>query len=289
MTPLLLLALFAAPPNQPFVVAGYLPSYRVAAFEHPAADVLTDLIYFQITPTADGGFESPLDATLVQRAVTLAGQHNARLSVCIGGWGKSDAFADMIADDDARSRFVNQIALLRVDGFDFDWEYPRNQSEWNRYAEMIRELKAIRTDAVISVAVASTTDITPTCIAVVDRVHLMSYDHRFPQSTREKTTRDIDHLLALGCPPDKLVVGIPFYGRDADRQAKAYRQLGTVSGDLSSEGYAFNSIETVRAKVRQARDRGLAGVMIWELSHDRTDARSLLRAIAAERDASTEN
>jgi chitinase len=55
-------------------------------------------------------------------------------------------------------------------------------------------------------------------------------------------------------------------------------------------GYYFNGSETIRRKVQLAKSDGLAGVMVWEIAQDTTDATSLLAAITkARKDLSQAN
>ena len=267
--------------TQPFAVTGYLPSYRLGTWQPPKPCPLTDLVYFQVRPDDDGALEPAIDEATWEQVQATARQADARLSVCCGGWGHSDAFAAVMKDPARRRRLVDELAALPVQGVDFDWEHPRTSTEWTSYELTIRELKRRRPSWVVSVALASWNDAPASLFAAVDRVHLMSYDHAWPQATRELAESDLDAMLERGCPAAKLLLGLPFYGRDRERAAKAYASLPVLPDevDVTDEGMAFNNRDTIAAKVQLARRRGLGGVMIWEVGQDRTDERALLPVI----------
>jgi GH18 family chitinase len=74
----------------------------------------------------------------------------------------------------------------------------------------------------------------------------------------------------------KFMLGIPLYGRRVSNfgDAKTYEDLVSAMGDSFEpsrtfvDGVVFNSVEIVRAKVREAKKFGFGGVMVWELGQD---------------------
>lgn len=89
-------------------------------------------------------------------------------------------------------------------------------------------------------------------------------------------------------PGERLVVGLPFYGRRMERlsEAMSYRDIlerfDPPPDADEAGGFFFNGQETIRKKTRFAKERGLRGVMFWQLGQDAPGPRSLLGAIRDE-------
>jgi len=121
----------------------------------------------------------------------------------------------------------------------------------------------------------------------------MLYDDFGQHSTLENSAAHVQAFLDQGVPADKLLLGLPFYGRGytekgpAWSSAVSYKTLKgryrLTPGQDTVSGYYFNGIETVRRKVQYAKQAGLSGVMVWEIGQDTTDESSLLGAITDER------
>ena len=277
--------------QDPFVVAGYLPQYRIAEVTSDRLNAVTDLIFFGLhVPTPMEAMDLSIDDEVLRKLQSFRNDHDCRILVCVGGWDRSKGFVDIVGNDASRKRFIRLLTTFckdhGFDGVDFDWEHPRGKVQIDAYACLIQETKAAFADRgwLVTVAQAGWQDLGPNVYRSVDRVHLMAYDHDFPQATLEKAESDVDRLIGWGCPPEKLALGIPFYGRNSGRQARTYADLtaeteGEIVGDLR-DGFAMNGPATVRRKVRFAKRRGLAGVMVWELAQDAEEReRSLMSVI----------
>ena len=82
----------------------------------------------------------------------------------------------------------------------------------------------------------------------------------------------------MGCPPAKICLGVPFYGRHIEkRDAKSFisfsAELRSTETDLH-KGYYFNNQSTLKKKAEYVKKKKLAGIMIWEIEQD--DSRSSL-------------
>jgi hypothetical protein len=89
----------------------------------------------------------------------------------------------------------------------------------------------------------------------------------------------LDYWLGRGLPASKAVLGLPFYARPS---WKPFRQLVAEGANPNADtfnGDYYNGIATIKAKTNLAFDRGIAGVMMWELSQDAVGANSLVTAI----------
>lgn len=282
--------------REAMVVVGYLPDYHVNStmLDDEQLGLVTDLIYFSLEVPDDGVI--PLDAINPQHLAKLTQikqRIGCRLLLCLGGWERSDGFPGVARDPALRQALVQSLLALcqahGFDGVDYDWEHPANQQELDDYAALIEDTARVfgEHDLLVTVALGAWQDLGTRAYQALDRVHLMCYDQPFPQATMAHAREEVARLLAWGCPPEKIALGIPFYGRNDQRAARTYAQLVKDQAAFSPDddivdGYAFNGQRTVAAKTRFALDMNLAGVMIWELTQDTRDERSLLRAIAGE-------
>ncbi|HVX62075.1 MAG TPA: glycoside hydrolase family 18 protein [Pirellulales bacterium] len=300
----LLLSVGAAPAAEPepapssqqtresFCVVGYLPEYRLDAFEL-SSSALTDLIFFSLEPGPNGDINSQsLTPDALKKLQAVKQRNKLRLLATVGGWGRSKGFAPMATDARTRKQFIENLVRFclqnEFDGIDFDWEHPENQKEEQAYADLIVEThQAFRPRGLlVTVALAAWQRVEPRALAAADRIHLMAYDHDGPKhSTPQRARADVEQLMKRGARREKICLGLPFYGRDmANRgQTMTYAQiLARYKPQPAADeagGIYFNGPETIRQKTRYARDEGLAGVMIWELGQDAPGDDSLLRAI----------
>jgi GH18 family chitinase len=89
---------------------------------------------------------------------------------------------------------------------------------------------------------------------------------------------------SLGLPPEKCVLGVPFYARPSDvsyQKLLAYDKVAAEGDHLryfTTEQF-YNGPETLRKKTRLAMSEA-GGIMIWELSQDAFGEDSLLKVIA---------
>ena len=111
----------------------------------------------------------------------------------------------------------------RIDGIDFDWEYPNGVTEWKYYGDLImRVSEAIDStgkDKYISLALsADNVRLTQEQIDAVDFVQMMAYD-RFDikdgnhSSFRSGAYSSMRYFVNIGFKPSQLVLGLPAYGR----------------------------------------------------------------------------
>jgi len=305
MLPLLLGLLAALPspaasaPGPPFRVVAYLPDYRALTLAPaaPPLNNLTDLIFFSLEPTPSGGLNGArLTSAVTARLQAIKTQsikrrRPLRLWVALGGWERSAGFAPVATDPAKRPLFVRALTLFCLrhgfDGADFDWEHPANAAEEAGYAALLAEThRAFAPHALrLSVTMAPWQKISPVAIAAVDAVNLMAYDHPARHSTFAQAQADVAGFLGQGVPPQKLCLGLPFYGRaiahpdTALAYADIARRYHPAPGVDEVNGMYFNGPVTIQQKTRYALARHLGGVMVWELGQDAPGDGSLLKAI----------
>jgi len=274
-------------------VIGYMPDYRINAVSSVAANLMTHLIFFSIEPTSEGFLElsrfDPAARTLLS-SFKLENK-NLKVIIAVGGWGRSQFFPVVTTDDLLRTRFVEQLtAFCRsnyFNGIDLDWEFPSNSAERLGYAQLITQLgdSCKANNLSLSVALNVYQTIAPEVYPHIDRVHIMSYDHSGRHATYTQAVDDVENFLARGIPPEKLYLGIPFYGRKITdfSQSLSYREIVTRyhPDEYIDEvdGYYFNNINTVKDKSMFARGAELGGVMVWEIGQDVQGEGSLLETI----------
>ncbi|WP_254513921.1 glycoside hydrolase family 18 protein [Anatilimnocola floriformis] len=282
-------------PDAPgFRVAAYLPEYRAADFEPRLARLLTDLILFSVEPTETGEIQiSRLKKFPLDQLRAWKTKERVRLILSIGGWERSKHFAVVATSPEKRQTFVKEVVKLcldeRLDGIDLDWEHPRDAAEQEGYAALLTELRAAFQPhgLLLSVTIAGWQKMPKEAFAAVHWVQVMSYDHDGEHATFEAAIADVKAVRDAGAPAEKIVLGVPFYGRDTTRRNRTltYREIiarhdPKPDVDLIDSIY-FNGPATITRKTEYALESRLGGVMAWELGLDVPTERSLLRAIDA--------
>ena len=275
-----------------FAIIGYLPEYQELNPEW--GKCLTDLIYFSAEPRADGTLDtSRLSEATWQGLQAMKTKYGTCLHLTIGGWERSEGFAPMAASPKTRAAFVQNLldfALTNhLDGVDFDWEFPETETEFKNYIALLTEAKAAfaKHDLIVSVALsadnAASMDLSQ--FAVVDRIHVMSYDRGLLHSTYNMAVEDLNTFTLNHIDKQKLFLGVPFYGRTIAKPytAYTYQQIMTryhPSTDKDKmDGIYFNGVKNIQHKTCFVRANGFGGIMIWEIGQDTWDNTSLLRAV----------
>ncbi|KZC06560.1 putative chitinase 3, partial [Dufourea novaeangliae] len=162
--------------------------------------------------------------------------------IAVGGWNEgSNKFSQVVSNPGTRARFVqNVVDFLRkynFDGFDVDWEYPNQRggqpSDKQNFVNLLRELKSAFSPHgyILSVAVAAVASSASQSYNIrdvaeqVDFVNLMAYDmngswNSFTGENAPLYSNDpnnvnaaVRYWLSQGASPNKLILGIPSYGR----------------------------------------------------------------------------
>lgn len=240
------------------------------------------------------------------------------------------AFVASCVDTFLRGHFARGISRPTLfDGFDIDWESPQAADAANFLAlleEFRAQMNALRPGLLLAVAV----DESPLSLAgtdfaavarIVDQVGIMNYDYIGPWSARtgfiaplfsadshdpHSIETSIASYEAAGVPPEKILMGLPFYGyswtdvewsndglfqtgraikedrsyhhiRDVASQFSFYREARSQSPWLfdGNTFWTYDDPTSIRFKASYAYHERLGGVMIWELSGDTEDAELL--------------
>jgi chitinase len=242
------------------------------------------------------------------RAIVELKQQKPSLKVllAIGGWG-SGRFSEMAADLDNRRAFVADckrvVDEFGLDGIDMDWEYPTSSSagisslpeDTDNFTALMRELREILgNDKLLTFASAANAKYVDfkAVEPYVDFVNVMTYDMGMPpyhhsalypsEHTTLSAEEAVDLHIAAGIPPEKLVLGIPFYGKGLPginiHNIAAHTDYTELWDDAAKVPYLVNAdrefvhtyenTRSIALKCDFIKERGLLGGMYWQYSSD---------------------
>ncbi len=274
------------------------------------------------------------DMTTFLNVKSMCTANNVRLHISVGGadgpYARAERFKIIARNATARNNFATKIVAFAIThnlaGINIDWEFP-NESVTNGKggtpADHYNLINAVRTainassNKTLKLGVAVGGEYTGTyrhtdyiasnAVSLIDEFHIMSYD--FPKgggntglpydANHHATTTDaIASVVAWntqrGVPFEKMLVGVPFYGRRADRttddnigmynsfsNAAPSTIFNDADGVYTTGGntWYYDSKPTLDAKIASAMAKGCQGIFAWDLGQDRGDAYSLLGAI----------
>ena len=277
-----------------FRVAGYLPEYRVDGLAVSQVAGLTDLIVFSVWPKADGSLDAKgWPKRKLAKAQALAVEAKARLLLAVGGWGRSAGFPGMAGNAVSRQRFVKELTAFcqanQFKGVVYDWEFPRNAKEENDCSSLFRDTKRLFGPKgwAVECAVNPARALPRAWLEHLDAVQVMSYDNGPKHSTYAQSEKDLNAMRKSGVPANKLLLGLPFYGRQVNNRnnaltyAEIKQRFRPSNHQDEAGGFYFNGPDTLAKKVKLAKERKLGGVMIWEIGQDAKGKNSLLNTLTS--------
>ena len=218
------------------------------------------------------GVATVKDSEALRKVLSYRSQ-GVRVGIALGGWG-ADGFSQAVRTAESRTKFAKSIIALleeyQFDGVDIDWEYPcssgggitSHPSDKNNFTLFCQELypmiKAYRSDAILSVAVAASNSSFDFAKLdkCVDYFNLMTYDHSIGSSNAFHHTSlysgayastsvhsAVSKLISWGATPSKIIIGAAFYGRTASYTTKEQAKLGGALVKTLAETYSYTKIE----------------------------------------------
>ncbi|KAI3962265.1 hypothetical protein MKW92_015863 [Papaver armeniacum] len=190
------------------------------------------------------------------------------------GKGKNEAFSGMACKQKNRGYFIQStIEVARKYGFDgvnLDWEFPRGETGMNYLASLLTELRvAVDEEALqtgktrlgISISVFFAPDLSlmsskctlyPAAViaSTVDFVNVMCYDYaghwdksrtgsiaalNNKSDGRYCTSYGIQEWIKVGVPPEKLVMGLPLFGRTWELKDHNNNGIGAPAVDTGPQ------------------------------------------------------
>nr|AKH04311.1 chitinase [Periplaneta americana] len=281
---------------------------------------------------------------LMKKFTTLAKNNGIKALVGLGGWNEGSVkYSEMAATQAGRETFADSaVAFLQkqgFDGLDLDWEYPARRGgvpeDKDNFTLLLKTLseKLHARGLILTVAVSADPKTAanaydfPNVAKYADYITLMSFDYHTPSSDtvtglnspldslpqdtgynkKLNVKYSVNQWLKGGVPPNKLVLGVPLYGRtyrlaDPDQHGLGAPILGpgtaglytqeagflayyeicsnpdwnVVWNDTSSYLYAYKDYQwlsyddpnTITIKAQWVLEKNLGGVMVWSLESD---------------------
>lgn len=204
---------------------------------------LTHLSIGRTVPRKDGSLDTTFDIdpvngpVLGKKLAELAHENGKKAVMMLGGAGTHEGWVGA-ASAENRARFVGNLVKLAadygVDGFDLDWE-PIEKADQPSFEALAKALRAALPGAILTVPLLYTSVHSPRGDAfygrvapLFDQVNLMTFSmagawqgwqswhssalHGASPSTPTSVDTTVEFYLASGVPPEKLGVGIGFFG-----------------------------------------------------------------------------
>lgn len=304
----------------PKIAMAYVEDFRKSI---PDPFMFTHLIY------SFGEFNDALDGVKIkypeklQALVDLKKQNpDLKVLISIGGYQK-EGFSEMTGDNKKRKAFVKSVSQLvdslGLDGVDLDWEFPTTDKgghtaasdDDRNYVKLVKDLrKALGKKKWISYYSLSNGAFidNKAMLPYVDYVNVSGYNlvtpkegerllHQSPLYPSNKIglwciKKSVEKMMQLGVPPEKILVGIPFFGR-GKKPFPSYldcNKIDDYAGDLrpqwdedaqapyyeDKEGnlvLGFDDERSIAAKMDFIRANNLPGVFVWNYDSDFDDHR----------------
>lgn len=308
-------------PEKDYVIIAYVTSWKDVPVD-PSVMTHINYAFGHVNDTFDGvRIDNPDRLRKIVALKTVNSDLKVMLSV--GGWG-SGRFSEMAADDQRRLSFAQDclkaVEEFGLDGIDIDWEYPTSDAagissspdDRENFNLLMRDLRAVlgedRLLTLASSAYAEYIDFWA-CEKYLDFVNIMTYDmanapyHHAALYASDNTEGCCDgavkaHVEA-GVPIEKLVLGVPFYGRGGTsmprfvdyRHIEAGEEYVERWDDVAKAPYladkdgnlvlGYDIPESLTLKCDYIKEKGLLGVMYWEYAGD-TPEGELSKVLAKE-------
>lgn len=285
-----------------FRIVGYLSGGNFRKLDDLELDKLTHLNLAFANPNQERKlvFGRNVD---IKPVVARGHKAGLKVYVSLAGGGRPDrTLWKEVLEPVNRSDFIRNILAFveenDLDGVDVDIEWNLLPTLGELYTPFVIELKEMlhARGKGITAALGATglhQAVTQESLEAYDFINVMAYDKtgvwrpedagpHSPYSYAEDAIRYWTEKRRI--PPERIVLGVPFYGYDFTSPARYVSFREIVAAD-PSHAYKdvvdlkyYNGIPTIVKKTQLAKKK-TGGVMIWEISYDTPGELSLLRAV----------
>lgn len=308
------ISLYPAPVNSQFRVIGYIPSYRDVASIPDAKLKMMDVVCYAFASINSSLIPVIDQPDKLQSLVTRCKKLGVKVLLSFNG--SHAYFVSMTSQKATRDKFadllVGFIKQYNLDGLDNDWEYPKTSdgsSQGNallmkRLSDYCHKENKLLTMAITSGKYVGSISngIVNDVFNDVDWFNVMVYDDYsttqpyIQHSSYSFLQTSYNYWIGTrNLYSSKFVSGMPLYGRPSgitmtgtvlgynlivSQNANAALDSASVTTSGHPEPFTiyYNGTATIRAKTRFSKEKGLGGVMFWEISMDTNDANSLVKA-----------
>lgn len=271
-------------------------------------DCLTHVLPSFCYVLPDGSLDSEVLDLYIRDIRDEARRHGVKVIPSFRSTHGKAWFSEAISAPESRERLADNItryvAKYGLDGVDIDFEeYDRLSANLGNLLDLFRRVRSKMDESLLMTCAMNPGKWLKygkewhTCF---DYVNVMSYDKKSdtPGQTAsfESYVSDMEYChRELGIPYSKMLGGLPFYGFSWDKIPgtdsaggvtfhnimECYRDKVSDAKDRDNVGNTFyNGHKTIMRKCGYALEKGLGGVMIWQLFQDaRLDRESLLVAV----------
>lgn len=282
-------------------IVGYLPDWSYSFYTTMNFNELTHLNIAFCNPDTTGQLSCYIPDKDFNDIVQKAHTNNVSVLASLGGAGGSQNYTELISSTEKINEFNKKILdfckKYNLDGIDLDIEGEINPEFWNYYEEWCISLRKLcdENDLLLTNATAYWVSMhsSEKVFKCFDFLNIMAYDNDVDpasHSSYDYALYCLDYFNnQRGIPKEKLVLGVPFYGRgyneDGTLNWSSYIPFSKIIAQDSSyyqkdvfNGIVYNGAATISAKCDIAQNYG--GIMIWEISQDAKGEYSLLTLIS---------
>ena len=288
-------------------VVGYLPTW--ADFPNSVHNidlgVVTHLDVAFVTPDASGAIALPAG---IAEVVQTAHAKGVKVLISLGGGGAdANLYGSLLGNPNSAGQFVDHLARAvldnSLDGVDVDIEGDVLDGKAvtpSQYEAFVTKLAtALHADDKLMTAALGgwfADQVTNSAAQQFDLLGVMSYDasgtwsaNPSQHSPYQMAVDDYNFwTTAKGVAPDRILVGVPFYGYGWGKYKRAWKYSELVSGFQGAQNQDqigsgtdviyYNGMATIHDKAVFAQQKA-GGIMIWELTQDAAGPTSLLQVV----------